>query len=237
MTARRREIERSLPGVCQDCPERARDERLLREKDGVIHLLDVLDREANHRLLNGLQIVVSLLSLQSRATANAGTAADLADAANRVATIIHIHQLLRSMDGLHSVVFRPFLNELCADYSKMSRMAGTSQREMVVEAIDILVPAAVGMPLGMIANELLTNAMKHGKGRITITLEGQPATGFAMSVCNDGSTLPPGFDPAASKGLGMKLILSLVEQIGGELHIDRCNHGSGTCFSVMFANS
>lgn len=233
-TAFRRTSERPSPAFCSGCPERARDARLIREKDSVIDRQEIFDQEASHRLLNSLQLVVSLLSLQSRTESNAEAASHLSDAANRVATIAHLHRLLHSLDGRQSVAFKKFLEALCADYSKMLLPDEHSARDIIVEGLDVELPTAVGTPLALIVSELLTNAIKHGKGRITVKLEGRSGTGHAISVCNDGSALPEGFDPAASEGLGMKLVLSLVEQIGGELRIDRGDNNDGTRFSVLF---
>lgn len=91
------------------------------------------------------------------------------------------------------------------------------------------------MPLSLIVNELITNAAKHGGGTITVRLEEPPKGGFILSVCNEGPPLPEGFDPAASKGLGMKIVQALVDQIGGELRTGRCKHCGGPEFSVAFA--
>ena len=74
--------------------ELAREEALLRQKDELIQQLEVLSKESDHRLLNGLQMIVSLLSLQSRASADAEAASQLTVAASRVATIGRIHQRL-----------------------------------------------------------------------------------------------------------------------------------------------
>lgn len=232
--ALRQTSEKPSREFCSGCPERARDERLLREKDGVIHRQDVLEREASHRLLNSLQLVVSLLSLQSGMESNAEAASHLSAAANRVATIAHVHRLLHSMDGRQSVAFKHFLDEICADYSKMLGPSEHPHRNIVVEGADLELPTAVGIPLALAVSELLTNAIKHGKGRITVKLEAPSGTGHAISVINDGSALPEGFDPAVSKGLGMKLVLSLVEQIGGELRIDRGDNNDRSRFSVLF---
>ena len=86
-------------------------------------------------------------------------------------------------------------------------------------------PATTAIPLGFIANELITNAAKYGKGRIAIRLEPDPKHGYALSVSNDGPALPEGFDPGASKGLGMRIIRSFTGQIGGELRIGRGDDG------------
>jgi two-component sensor histidine kinase len=214
--------------------EIAREKCLLREKDARIHQQEILRLECDHRLLNNLQMVVSLLSLQSRTEANAEAASHLSTAANRVATIARIHRHLHSMDGLQSMSLKRYLDELCRDYSQMLISADRRAQAIVVEGTEMNVPTEVGFPLGLIVNELLTNAIKYGKGPISVTLEPQ-AGRAALSVCNHGSALPDDFDPAASKGLGMSLISSLVEQIGGELRVDRGEDNQGTRFTVLFS--
>ncbi len=82
---------------------------------------------------------------------------------------------------------------------------------------------------------ICSNAVKYGTGRITVSLEPDSETDYALSVANDGPALPDGFDPAACKGLGMRIIRSLIEQIGGELRIGRGDMSQGTRFTVLFS--
>ena len=110
-----------------------------------------------------------------------------------------------------------------------------SPEQIIVEGIEINLPAATAIPLGFIASELNTNAAKYGKSRIVIRLEPNPEYGYALSVSNDGPALPEGFDPGASKGLGMKFIQSFARQIGGELRIARGDDGQGARFTVRFS--
>jgi len=117
----------------------------------------------------------------------------------------------------------------------MMLSSGRAQRIVVVEGIEIELPAVTAVPLGFIANEMITNAAKYGTGRIMVNLEANPANGYALSVSNDGPGLPEGFDPAAGKGLGMRIIRSLVQRIGGELRIDRGDQNQGTRFTVLFS--
>jgi two-component system, sensor histidine kinase PdtaS len=109
------------------------------------------------------------------------------------------------------------------------------ERGIVVEGIEIQLPSVTAIPLGFIANELITNAAKYGKGRITVSLERNPEKGYALSVSNDGPSLPDGFDPAAGKGMGMKIIRSFVERIGGALQVDRGENNQGARFTVRFS--
>jgi two-component sensor histidine kinase len=210
----------------------ARDDALLRQKDELIQNQALLSKESDHRLLNDLQVIVSLLSLQSRTSANPEVASQLAAAADRVATIGRMHRRLHYCDGVQSVAFKQFLEDLCRDFSTMLFSEQRLERGIVVEGVEIKLPSATAIPLGFIANELITNAAKYGKGRITVRLESNPGQGYALSVCNDGPSLPEGFDPAAGKGMGMKIIRSFVERIGGTLQIGRGDDNQGARFTV-----
>ena len=213
----------------------AREEALLRQKDELIQQQEVSSTESDHRFLNSLQMIVSLLRLQSRASANAEAASQLAIAANRVATIGRVHQRLHSFDAVQTVAFKQYLEDLCREFSTMLSSEERPERVIVVEGIEIKLPTVTGIPLGFIVNELITNAVKYGKGRITVRLEPNPGKGYALSVSNDGPILPEGFDPAACKGLGMRIIRSFVERIGGELRIGRGDKNQGTRFTVLFS--
>jgi two-component sensor histidine kinase len=211
----------------------AREEALLRQKDELIQQLEVLSAESDHRLLNGLQMIGSLLSLQSRASANAEAASQLAIAADRVATVGRVHRRLHSIDGVQTVAFKQYLEDLCDDYSTML----SPDQVIVVEGIEIKLLTATAVPLSFIANELITNAAKYGEGRITVGLEAIPGSGYALSVSNDGPVLPEGFVPATSKGLGMTIVRSLVESIGGELRVGRGDNNQGARIAVLFTSS
>ncbi|MDI1283595.1 MAG: sensor histidine kinase [Reyranella sp.] len=213
----------------------AGDEALLRQKDDLIHARELLSMESDHRLLNGLQMIVSLLSLQSRSEPNNDAAAHLATAANRVATLARVHRRLHSLDNAEVIAFKPFLEELCREYSSMLESEDRHKQTIVVQGCDARFPAATAIPLSLIANELVTNAAKHGRGIITVRLEETPEGGHLLSVCNEGPPLPEGFDPAASTGLGMQIVQALVGQIGGKLRVVRCTHCGGPRFAIAFA--
>jgi two-component system, sensor histidine kinase PdtaS len=213
----------------------ARDEALLRQKDALFQQHEVSSKEFDHRLLNSLQMIVSLLSLQSRASTNTEAASQLAVAADRVATIERVHRRLHWLDGVQTVAFKQYLEEFCRDFSPMLSSQERPEQVIVVEGIEIKLPAATAIPLSFIVNELITNAVKYGHGRITIRLEPNPGNGCALSVSNDGPALPEGFDPAASKGLGMKIIRAFIGRIGGELRIARGDKNQGTRFTVLFS--
>jgi two-component system, sensor histidine kinase PdtaS len=213
----------------------AREQALLRQKDEVIQQQELLSRETDHRLLNDLQMIVSLLSLQGRASSNAEVASQLAAAADRIAMIGRIHRRLHYFDGVQTVAFKQYLEDLCRDFSMMLSSEDSPERVIVVEGIEIKLPTVTGIPLGFIVNELVTNAVKYGNGRITVRSEPNPGKGYALSVSSDGPALPEGFDPASCKGLGMRIVRSFVERIGGELRTGRGDNDQGTRFTVLFS--
>ena len=212
----------------------AREQLLLDQKDELIRHKDLLSRESDHRLLNGLQMVTSLLSLQSRLTKNAEAAAQLKIAANRVATIGSVHRRLHALDHVGSVELKQYLENLCQDMNGILPAEGIDNT-LAVEGIALKVPSATGIPLGFIVSELVTNSAKYAKGKITISLGMSLGKGYALSVSDDGRGLPEGFDPKKSKGLGMQIVSSLVKQIDGQLLFGRNDVGRGTRFTVLFS--
>ena len=213
----------------------AREEVLLGQKDELIRHQDVLGKESDHRLLNGLQMIASLLSLQSRESPNAEVASQLAIAANRVATIGRIHQRLHSFDGVPAVAFKKYLEDLCSDFSAMLPSQQRADQVMVVEGSEINLPTAIGIPLGFIVNELITNAAKYGKGLITVRLAPNPGKGVRAVRLQRWSAAAGRFRPAACNGLGMKIIRSLVARIGGELRFGRDEKDQVAEFTVLFS--
>ena len=103
-----------------------------------------------------------------------------------------------------------------------------------MEGTELLIPTVTAIPLAFIACELITNSIKYGKGGIVVGLQGPPM-GCALSISDGGPGLPRGFNPAATKGLGMKLISALVKQIDGVLDIGKGDHCEGTRFTVRFS--
>jgi two-component sensor histidine kinase len=211
---------------------RAREQAWLREKSDLLRRQDMLAQEFEHRLINSLQIIVSLLSLQSR-TASSEAAAQLTVAARRVAAFGRVHRQLHLLDHQETVEFKQYLQHLCEDLSNLLFQGDTGSM-IVVEGAPIDIPTIFAIPLGFIVNELITNSAKHARSNITVRLETTPISGHSLSVLDDGPGLPAGFEPAKSKGLGMKIISSLVKQIGGELQIATGENGAGARFTVTF---
>ncbi len=210
-----------------------REHQLLDQKDELIRQTELLRRESDHRLLNGLQMVASLLSMQSRLTDDEKVAAQLKIAVNRVATIANVHRRLHALDHVESVELKQYLENLCQDMAGMLPIE-CPENALTVEGIALRVPTATAIPLGLIVSELVTNSVKYANGRITVSLNMDLGKGHTLSVSDDGPGLSEGFDPAKTQGLGMQIVLSLVQQINGQLLFDRGDTGRGACFTVQF---
>jgi two-component sensor histidine kinase len=210
----------------------AREQVCLQEKSVLAQRHVMLAQEFEHRLINGLQLIVSLLSLQSRTATTTEAADQLTIAARRVSALGRVHRRLHLLDHQDNVEFKEYLQNLCEDLSGLLVQDGSGY--ILVEGAQIEIPTAMAIPLGFIVNELITNSAKYAEGHVSVRIHALSPTDRSLSVVDDGPGLPAGFKPEDSKGLGMKIILSLVAQIGGTLHILPGDNGRGTCFMVKF---
>ena len=211
----------------------AREQVLLREKDELSRRQAMLTQEFEHRLINGLQLIVSLLSLQSRTATTPEAADQLTIAARRVAALGRVHRTLHLLDLQDHVEFKDYLQHLCEDLSGLLVQDGSGYA-IVVEGANVEIPTTMAIPLGFIVNELITNSAKYAEGHVSVRIEATSPTDRSLSVVDDGPGMPAGFKPEDSKGLGMKIVLSLVQQIGGTLSILPGDNGRGTRFLVKF---
>jgi two-component sensor histidine kinase len=211
----------------------AREEVLLRDRREMVRRQDLLTAEFGHRLVNSLQLIVSILSLQSRTASTPEAAAQLVLAANRVASIGRVHRRLHLLDHERSVEFKRYLSGLCDDLAGLL-FRGEAGRAILVTGSEINLPSELAIPLGFIANELITNSAKYGSGEILVQI-GSSAAAHVLSVADEGPGLPAGFEPSHSKGLGMTIVRSLLKQIGGTLRFDAGERNRGARFSVEFA--
>jgi two-component sensor histidine kinase len=214
----------------------AREAALLREKDAILQRQVMLTQEFEHRLVNSLQTIVSLLSLQSRKADSPEAAKQLMIAAGRVGAFGRVHRRLHLLDLLDRVELKQYLTQLCEDIAGML-FDGDAPDLVVIEGAQIEIPTALGVPLGFIVNELITNAAKHAKGKITVRLETSPELGHCLSVSSGGPRLPDGFHLGNRKGLGLRIIESLVKQIDGRLEVGRGPGQQGACFKVYFPST
>ena len=202
--------------------------RALAKADKALVQANLLSREIDHRVMNSLQFVSALLHLQGRKATGAEARAEIEAAGNRVAAVARVHQHFHIEDDAATVPALTYLRRLCED---LSGILGT---DIAVQGDNRLLPTSHIQPVGLIVNELVTNAAKHGGGKVNVTCRCQNAECY-IAVCDEGAGLPAGFDVATDgKGLGMKITSILVKQLGGSLDAEANPGGKGTCFTVRF---
>ena len=188
----------------------------------------MLAREIDHRVMNSLQFVSSMLTMQGRTTAPE-ISAQLKQASDRVLVVARVHKHFYASEPSEHVACLKFLQRICAD---LSEAVGVSISVVGVEAI---VPTTKIQAIGLIVNELVTNSAKHGAGEIQVRLSPAPQGRLELSICDQGPGFPEGFDPTRSgNGLGMKLVIALAIQLNGAVVAGANPSGTGSCFTVSF---
>ena len=189
---------------------------------------ELMAREIDHRVMNSLQFVSGLLTMQSSEPAGAGDASErLKEAATRVAAVARVHRNFYSSDTDQASCIT-FLTRLCAD---LSDICGVT---VEVSGDEGMVPTTLIQPIGLLTNELVTNAAKHGAGKIDVIYKVK-GDRRELSVCDQGAGVPADFDVAHSEGLGMKVVRVLAKQLGGGVEVVPNPNGRGACFRVAFA--
>jgi two-component sensor histidine kinase len=185
----------------------------------------LMAKEIDHRVTNSLQFISGLLMMHGR-TSNSETASHLQMAANRVAAVAQVHRNFYT-DEAEETSCITFLRRFCAD---LSGILGT---RIDVQGDEGKVPTTRIQPIGLMLNELVTNAAKHGAGRINV--EYKIIDGIhELSVCDEGQGLPNNFDPDGTAGLGMKVVTTLARQLGGQMNAQANPAGRGACFKVAY---
>jgi len=208
-------------------------ERILSRGEHLLQDSTLLAQEQEHRLINGLQLIANLLSMQSR-IAPPEAVGHLVAAAGRVIALGRVHRLLHRLDHQDKVEFGEYLRSLC-DGLRALFFEKRAPLALVVEVEKIEIPTAFAIPLGFIVNELITNSVKYAQGNVTIEFLRTSSSHCSVSVSDDGPGLPADFDPSSSKGLGMSIVQSLAKQIAGEMEIAPGANGRGARFTITFA--
>jgi PAS domain S-box-containing protein len=192
----------------RDLTERHRAEEALRrsleEKVTLVH-------EVHHRVKNNLQIISSLVSMQAEDVQNETVRKALLDTTNRIQSMALVHQQLYASDNIARIVFGDYARALC-NAIRVS-MGGDATLTFEAEPVEIAIEKAV--PAGLILNELVTNAFKHGRGQdgrctVHVRVRGGP-TSWAFLVADEGSGVVG--EPVRKGSMGQTLIRALVRQL------------------------
>ncbi|UEM06282.1 PAS domain S-box protein [Skermanella rosea] len=211
-----------VTGILRDVTERRRVRDALEQ---AVTDKTVLLREINHRVKNSLQLVSGLLNLQMASLIDQSARSLLREASDRISAVARVHHRLYQTDRFRTLDFAAFLEEMCDDLIKASGER-VCDIDLATEPLEVSIDHAA--PLGLITNELITNAIKHrgaDPAVIKVTLECWP-DGYALTVSDQGPGLPPGFDAAKSRTLGMRIVTALTRQIGGMMEIPPVDRGA-----------
>jgi two-component sensor histidine kinase/PAS domain-containing protein len=174
--------------------------------------------ELNHRVKNNLAAVSAMLTMQARAADNPHVSEQLRKAVDRIETIGDVHASLYRVSSTDQVDFAAYLQRLC---DRLSTSLVDGERVRIEVAVDpTMAPLDQAVSLGLIVNELVTNAAKYAypppaAGVIRVGLRNSPGE-LVLSVSDDGQGLPDG---DATRGIGMRLVRSLAQQCHAELEI------------------
>lgn len=195
-------------------------------KDEALRRQALLAKEIDHRVKNSFAVIGSLLALQSRQAAP-DAAEQINHAARRVASLARAHEHIYTADDVQFVNVRDYLVRLALDLTSL--LPGADPSSITVDAIDIELTSDRIVAMGLVVNELVTNAAKQGATQVTIRLHYEGGD-RVLTVTNNGPSLPPGFDISQSKGLGLKIVSALTRQFGIETTCANLPQGPGVAF-------
>jgi PAS domain S-box-containing protein len=231
------ELSSFLSRIIADRLELDRQERLRVEAEQQIESSlrekEVLLREVHHRVKNNLQVVSSLLGMAADRSNHQEVAAALGDSQSRVLAMALIHETMYRTDDFSSIDLRQYLGRIVSSVEAALSDGGRIRFLQAIEPVTIDIDRA--LPLGIIANELLSNAAKHGFGPDdpgTVELGLRCSTYSAtLTVRDSGRGFEQNVEPNASSSLGLLLVRILTEQIGGTC---RYRHDQGTAVEIEF---
>ena len=197
--------------------------KLVDDKDGLLKEKEWLIKEIHHRVKNNLQIVISLLNTQSVYLDNDKALSAIRESQHRMHSISLIHQKLYQSENMALIEMRAYIKDLI-EYLEHS--FDTSKRiRFCVEVSEVSLDVTHAVPLGLILNEAITNAVKYAfsnarQGNIWISIKEDAAHFLSLEVSDDGKGFAADFDINNCESLGMNLMKGLSRQIGGSFLIN-----------------
>ncbi len=210
--------------VRKDAEERLKSS--LKEKETLL-------KEVHHRVKNNMQVISSLLHLQSRYLTDTKAIDAFKASIDRIRSMALVHNKLYQSESLSRIDVSDYAQDLSRDLFNAYSLDNRVSLNMDIDPVSLTIDTV--LPLGLLINELLSNSLKHafpdgrtGRIDVRLTTEGDQLT---LAVSDNGIGLPEELDLANAESLGMQLIMTLVEQLDGRVEIDR---DRGTQFQINF---
>ena len=200
---------------------------------------EALLKEIHHRVKNNLQLISSMLNLQSARVSDPEVAALFADSRNRVRAMALVHENLYRAGNFARIPMSSHIQTLCAQLTRAYEVRGRGVKlETEIEDVHLDLNRAVSC--GLIVNELVSNALKHAfpndrDGTIAVEFKLLNDKGYVLTVRDDGIGLPAGFDPGRCDSLGLQLVQDLSQQLHGTMAVDSAR--PGTTFTLVFGTN
>jgi PAS domain S-box-containing protein len=217
--------------IARDIKDRRQTEARLRTS---LQEKEVMLKEIHHRVKNNLQVISSLLSIQSTYLADPRDAQNFQESRDRIRTMALVHEKLYQSDDLASVDFGPYVERLTANLFR-SYTGNGGRIGLHVDVKDVRFDADRAIPCGLIVNELVTNALKYAfpggrNGTITVAVHHDDDY-YLLTVSDDGVGMRADFDLAETESLGLQLVNMLASQLDGTVSMDTTK---GTKFTIRF---
>ena len=228
----REEAERAL----QETEQRFATQRAALERQtALLEQREIMLREIHHRVKNNMQVMSSLLSLQSRVAGNPATSRMLAENQNRIQSMALLHEILYQSDDLARVDFPKYLRRM-TDYLFRSYGVDSTQISLHTELEAVNLELDDALPCGLLSSEVISNSLKHGfpegrQGVVRAVLRRENRGRVSLALSDDGVGLPDHLDWRTSASLGLRLVRALALQLSAELEVST---GSGTEVRLTF---
>lgn len=231
IVAQKYNLDRAAVSVWIDITDRHQAQEQLKAS---LQEKEVLLKEVHHRVKNNLQIICSLLKLQSSSIKDESARSLFNDSYNRVRSMALIHENLYQSSDLAKIDLANYINNLVANLSH-SYSVSLSGINFQVEVEEIWLDVDTAIPCGLIINELVSNSIKYAfenpaLGKINISFS-KLNNDFCLIVRDNGVGLPPELDIKKSTSLGLKLVYNLAKQLKGRIEVKNLN---GTYFKIKF---
>ncbi|QHS61121.1 tetratricopeptide repeat-containing sensor histidine kinase [Chitinophaga agri] len=207
-------------------------QHLIQSQHKLIEEKEWLLKEIHHRVKNNLQIVMSLLNTQAALLDDKDALNAIRESRSRMQTISLIHQKLYQSDDMALIDMRTYIHDLTV-YLK-DGFSGMARISFDLRIAPVKMDVSLAVPVGLILNEAINNAMKFAfssSGTITVSLQQTGKDKMTLVVADNGKGLPEAPLPAGKRSMGMTLMQTLCEQLGGTLNIESRN---GVIITVNF---